>query len=327
MARQLDLWGDGTPDSAKQSNALGSQQQLDVCESQSSTKESVRQLLTNPDRQMTFAGAPHEEWPDPAHDRNTITVDRLRDNIDGPAHRFVVKRHDIVEVFFSEDKIDYGMVIGISHVREEVRVLFDGDDEGFWFPIGCIYPVAPEPQVCTRSISKQTSEIREIVKHANESVGEVAAARVKNMRKYTSLKCVRLVRTGSMEGRPKLTSTHEARAFFAKYWEDNPASDQELFVVANLDTKHRVQSVVVVTIGTLDASLVHPREVFKSAFIEGSSAVILSHNHPSGDPTPSREDHAVTERLTEVGKLIGINVLDHIIHGDGSSEVVSVREA
>jgi DNA repair protein RadC len=114
--------------------------------------------------------------------------------------------------------------------------------------------------------------------------------------------------------------------FFKNYWNDNPANDQEKFVVACLDTKHRVQSVVVVTVGTLDASLVHPREVFKPAFIEGSSAVVLSHNHPSGNTTPSREDHEVTNRLTEAGKLLGITVLDHIIHGDGTGEVLSIRE-
>jgi DNA repair protein RadC len=84
--------------------------------------------------------------------------------------------------------------------------------------------------------------------------------------------------------------------------------------------------VVKVTVGTLDASLVHPREVFKPAFIEGSAAILLSHNHPSGNPEPSREDILVTDRLTEAGKLLGINVLDHIIHGDGTGEVRSIRE-
>ncbi|MGB7324204.1 MAG: JAB domain-containing protein, partial [Rubripirellula sp.] len=82
----------------------------------------------------------------------------------------------------------------------------------------------------------------------------------------------------------------------------------------------------VITQGTLDASLVHPREVFKPAFIEGSSAICLSHNHPSGDPTPSREDHAVTERLTEVGKIVGVTVLDHVVYADGTDEAVSLRE-
>ena len=143
---------------------------------------------------------------------------------------------------------------------------------------------------------------------------------------YISLKRVSLVHEGSFQGRPKLTSTSEARAFFVDYWQSQPANDQEKFVVACCDTKHRVQCVVVVTVGTLDASLVHPREVFKPAIIEGSSAVVVSHNHPSGDPTPSREDHQVTSQLTEAGKLLGINVLDHIVYGCGTGEAISIRE-
>lgn len=144
---------------------------------------------------------------------------------------------------------------------------------------------------------------------------------------YGSVKSLSLVYTGSLRGRTCLTSASDSKEFFKRYWADHPAHDQEQFVVACLDTKHRVQSVVVVTIGTLDASLVHPREVFKPAILEGSSAVILSHNHPSGNTTPSQEDIQVTNRLTEAGKLLGITVLDHIIHGDGTNEVLSVRES
>lgn len=144
---------------------------------------------------------------------------------------------------------------------------------------------------------------------------------------YTSIKKVSLVREGSMRGRPKLTSTQEACRFWKKYWEENPAPDQEMVVVACLDTKNVVQCVVVVTVGTLDASLLHPREVFRPAIIEGSSAIMLSHNHPSGDVTPSREDRSVTEKITEAGNLMGINLLDHVIYGDGSGETLSLREA
>jgi DNA repair protein RadC len=92
--------------------------------------------------------------------------------------------------------------------------------------------------------------------------------------------------------------------------------DQEEFLIATLDTKMRVRRVVRITRGTLDASLVHPREVFRPAISDAASAILLIHNHPSGDPTPSREDRAVTERLTEIGKLIGIRVLDHIVVGN-----------
>lgn len=143
---------------------------------------------------------------------------------------------------------------------------------------------------------------------------------------YTSIKRVFMVLEGSLDGRPKLTSTEAAKSFFREYWRVCPGNDQERFVVACLNTKHVPQCVVPVTVGTLDASLVHPREVFKPAIVEGSSAIILSHNHPSGDPTPSREDRLVTDRLTEVGEKLGIQVLDHIIHGDGTTEVISIRE-
>ena len=143
---------------------------------------------------------------------------------------------------------------------------------------------------------------------------------------YASIKRVSLVFEASLKERPILSSSSDAISFFVRYWQSTTANDQEKFVVACLDTKNRVQSVVVITVGTLDASLVHPREVFKPAFIEGSSSIIISHNHPSGNPTPSREDIAVTQRLTDAGKLLGIDVLDHIVYGDGTEEAISIRE-
>ena len=88
---------------------------------------------------------------------------------------------------------------------------------------------------------------------------------------------------------------------------------QEEFHVVTLDTKNVVINSHQVTVGTLDASLVHPREVFRRAIKDVSSSIILAHNHPSGDPTPSREDVAVTNRLEESGRLLGIDVLDHIV--------------
>lgn len=90
---------------------------------------------------------------------------------------------------------------------------------------------------------------------------------------------------------------------------------QEEFHIVTLDTKNQVIDTHQITVGTLDASLVHPREVFRAAIKDAASSIILVHNHPSGDPTPSKEDHAVTNRLTECGKTLGIDVLDHIIIG------------
>jgi DNA repair protein RadC len=87
----------------------------------------------------------------------------------------------------------------------------------------------------------------------------------------------------------------------------------ERFVVVLLDGRHRWLREVVVSQGTLTASLVHPREVFRPALRESAAAVILVHNHPSGDPAPSREDLEITARLVEAGQLLGVQVLDHVI--------------
>jgi DNA repair protein RadC len=92
---------------------------------------------------------------------------------------------------------------------------------------------------------------------------------------------------------------------------------QEEFHALLLDTRHRVLREVLVTRGTLDASLVSPREVFRPAVLEGAAAVILVHNHPSGDPTPSADDRAVTRQIAEAGRALGIPILDHVILGDG----------
>lgn len=93
--------------------------------------------------------------------------------------------------------------------------------------------------------------------------------------------------------------------------------DREQFHVVLLTAKNQVIDVECVSEGTLTAALVHPREVFKSAIRRSAHAVILAHNHPSGDPTPSREDRELTLRLVQAGKVIGIEVLDHLVIGQG----------
>lgn len=160
---------------------------------------------------------------------------------------------------------------------------------------------------------------------AAATVAEARCALAESL--YTPVKRIHIVYEGSILSRPALTSCEDAIRFFADYWQQQPGHDQERFVVACLNVKNRVQSVVPVTVGTLDASLVHPREVFRPAIVQGASSVILSHNHPSGDPTPSHEDHVVTRRLTECGELLGIQVLDHIVHGDGTGRLTSMRQS
>jgi DNA repair protein RadC len=91
---------------------------------------------------------------------------------------------------------------------------------------------------------------------------------------------------------------------------------KEYFLALHLDGKNRVVALEIVSIGSLNQSIVHPREVYKTALLSSAAAIILVHNHPTGDPTPSREDIEITRRLKEAGELIGIKVLDHIIIGE-----------
>lgn len=100
--------------------------------------------------------------------------------------------------------------------------------------------------------------------------------------------------------------------------------DRETFHALLLDGKHRLQARLRVSEGTLTCSLVHPREVFGPALRESAAALIVAHNHPSGDPEPSAEDVSVTRRLIEVGRLVGIPLVDHVVIGDG--RWVSLRE-
>ncbi len=99
--------------------------------------------------------------------------------------------------------------------------------------------------------------------------------------------------------------------------------EQETFVVLLLDGRNRLQRIVTASTGSLTTSLVHPREVFRAAIREAAGAIIVAHNHPSGDPEPSAEDVAVTRRLFDVGELVGIPLLDHLVLGDRS--FVSMR--
>jgi DNA repair protein RadC len=100
--------------------------------------------------------------------------------------------------------------------------------------------------------------------------------------------------------------------------------ERETFHALLLDGKHRLQGVRRISEGTLTSSLVHPREVFAPALREGAAALIVAHNHPSGDPEPSAEDVSVTRRLIEVGRLVGVPLVDHVVIGDG--RWVSLRE-
>lgn len=101
--------------------------------------------------------------------------------------------------------------------------------------------------------------------------------------------------------------------------------DREHFVAVYLNTKNEPTALHTVSVGTINASLIHPRELFKVAINANSAGILLFHNHPSGDPRPSQEDIRITRRLVEAGNIMGINVLDHCIIGD-NGEFYSFKE-
>lgn len=102
------------------------------------------------------------------------------------------------------------------------------------------------------------------------------------------------------------------------------AECREHFVVLLLNTRHECMAVETVSIGSLNSSIVHPREVFRPAVLAAAASIIVAHNHPSGDPEPSEEDLSITRRLAEVGEVLGIALLDHLVIAERGA--VSLRE-
>jgi DNA repair protein RadC len=114
------------------------------------------------------------------------------------------------------------------------------------------------------------------------------------------------------EERPEVTSPEAAAAVLVPPLRGR---DRERCVAALLDTKHRLLEVATISVGSIDHTFMAPREVFRDALLANASAVVLAHNHPSGDPEPSRDDELVTRRLVRAGELVGVEVLDHLVVG------------
>ena len=113
--------------------------------------------------------------------------------------------------------------------------------------------------------------------------------------------------------RPRLTSPRQLAGFLLPQYGTAPV---EQFGVVMLDTKHHVIRIKIVSIGSLDTTVVHPREVFREAASASAAAIVLFHNHPSGDPTPSPDDLLLTTRMVNAGHIMGIDVVDHLILAD-----------
>jgi DNA repair protein RadC len=107
-----------------------------------------------------------------------------------------------------------------------------------------------------------------------------------------------------------------SRELFESFREELAALDREYFLLITLDSKNRAIGYHTISIGSLSTSIVHVREAWKPALLDSAAAVIFFHNHPSGDPAPSREDRDCTSRLVEASKILGIRILDHIVFGE-----------
>ena len=132
-------------------------------------------------------------------------------------------------------------------------------------------------------------------------------------KKRVNVVSIRMVKESSfLYPNRKITSPTDGKVLFEMVLKD---MDKEHFVVVCLNTKNEVNSIEIVSVGSLNASIVHPREVFKAAILSNAASVIVCHNHPSDHVGPSPDDISITNRLVEAGKLLGIPVIDHIILG------------
>ena len=124
--------------------------------------------------------------------------------------------------------------------------------------------------------------------------------------------------------RPQVTAPADAARLLFSLLDAEPS---EVFGVLLLNTKHRVLAWSTVSRGSLDKTIVEPREVFRVAILGNAAAIILAHNHPSGDPTPSPNDHELTRRLIAGAALMGIDIADHVIVGNETAKYFSFKEA
>ena len=136
----------------------------------------------------------------------------------------------------------------------------------------------------------------------------------KQAAKRVDIVSLKMVKESSiLYGNRKVSSPNDAKELVKVFLED---CDREKFLVAYLNIKNEPIAIHTVSIGSLNSSICHPREVLKGALLSNAASMILFHNHPSGDVSPSKEDVAITKRLVEAAKLIGIEIIDHIIIGD-----------
>ena len=160
------------------------------------------------------------------------------------------------------------------------------------------------------------------VKHGKSSLSASEAAQIPIERYRVSLRIER--NDQDLDYRPKgvpIRGPADVRLLL----QDAATFDREVFYCLHLDTRHRLVSLEDVSKGSLNASIVHPREVYKAAILSSAHAILVAHNHPSGDPRPSGDDIEITQRLRRCGDLLGISLLDHVVIG--AQGYYSMRES
>ncbi|WP_270545633.1 JAB domain-containing protein [Clostridium butyricum] len=124
---------------------------------------------------------------------------------------------------------------------------------------------------------------------------------------------IKLIRTGKIKKRKQISSPKDVVNVIYEYLD---GADRENLGIMCLNTKNEILNCTTAHIGSLNSSIVHPREVFKTAILSNAASIIIFHNHPSGNTTPSREDKNITQRLKEAGKILGIELIDSIVIGE-----------
>lgn len=178
-------------------------------------------------------------------------------------------------------------------------------------------PFAKQEAIANLSNKK----IKEMSEMTLEEMEQIGLTKNQSLTLYSSMLMIKRYIIEKRENGGTIRSPEDAANYLM---EDMRNLNQEHFVALYLNTKNEIIKRKTIFIGSLNASIVHPRELFREAVKCGCASIIVSHNHPSGTPVPSSEDISVTKRLSETGKIVGIEVLDHLVIGD--KKYVSLKE-
>lgn len=171
-------------------------------------------------------------------------------------------------------------------------------------------------------ILHESGGIRRLAESSSEELTQIKGiGPAKALQLHAAIELGRRVARSALPERIRITCPQDAADLLT---EELRYQREEHFVCLFMDTKNTVIGQKTLSIGSLNASIVHPREVFRAAIQRSSASILCAHNHPSGDPTPSPEDIRLTKRLAEAGELVGIELLDHLVIGD--SRFVSLKE-